>query len=64
MLDLVFDDAVDLVVLDEPTTGLDAKLVANLIKKIKGSPSRFLIISHDANFRVAFAEAEVIDFND
>lgn len=64
LLDLVFDDAVDLVVLDEPTTGLDAKLVANLIKKIKGSPSRFLIISHDANFRVAFAEAEVIDFND
>ena len=64
LLDLVFGDAVDLVVLDEPTTGLDEKLVDDLIQKIKGSPSRFLIISHDAYFRSALDEAEVIDFND
>jgi len=64
LLDLVFDDAVDLVVLDEPTTGLDAKLVDNLIEKIKFSRSRFLIISHDIYFRDALVGAEVINFND
>lgn len=64
LLDLVFGDAVDLVVLDEPTTGLDEKLVDDLIQKIKGSSSRFLIISHDAYFRAALAGAEIINFND
>ena len=64
LLDLVFGDAVDLVVLDEPTTGLDDKLVDDLIQKIKSSPSRFLIISHDAYFRSALDGAEIINFND
>lgn len=64
LLDLVFGDAVDLVVLDEPTTGLDQKLVDDLIQKIKSSSSRFLIISHDAYFRSALDEAEILNFND
>ena len=64
LLDLVFDDTSDLVVLDEPTTGLDAKLVDDLIQKIKSSCSRFLIISHDPHFRDALLGAEIIDFND
>ena len=64
LLDLVFGDAVDLVVLDEPTTGLDEKLVDDLIQKIKSSSCRFLIISHDAYFRSALDGAEIINFND
>lgn len=64
LLDLVFGDAVDLVVLDEPTTGLDEKLVDDLIQKIKSSSGRFLIISHDAYFRSALDGAEIINFND
>ena len=64
LLDLVFDDASDLVVLDEPTTGLDKKLVDDLIQKIKSSQSRFLIVSHDPYFRDALLGAEIIDFND
>lgn len=64
LLDLVFGDVVDLVVLDEPTTGLDKKLVDDLIQKIKDSSSRFLIISHDAYFRAALDGAEIINFDD
>ena len=64
LLELVFDDALDLIVLDEPTTGLDRNLVDELIRKIKGSKSRFLIVSHDAYFIQALPQTEIIDFND
>lgn len=53
-------DEPDLIVLDEPTTGLDSKISGNLADFINASEVRYVIISHDTEFISRLSDKEIL----
>jgi cobalt/nickel transport system ATP-binding protein len=50
----------DALLLDEPTTGLDERAEAGLLKLLRALPQAMLIVSHDCAFRDALADGRLL----